>query len=325
MELTIKISKDDCKYSYDSVKSLLRKFKELEKSKDKIKQFTFNLLDIDENCSELSLAIIWRYALFYRELKCQKKIIYPKSKKRLFIGTHFFDRLTGDKDNNFNSFIPIHFETFTPLRPVIGQLDTEIEKIISETIKGTLETNNEFHKEIKTHIIEVLNNAFDHSESTSDAGSVCIVKSRDEMTFCTIDMGQGIKRSFLDNPNLKEEYIKKPDQDIIFEATNFKVSCNPENKRNPKYNYSNGGIGLYFLREFIRLHKNCQLVIISNKGYYYINSQGKEKKRNFVDTQWPGTIVFFTVQLNQKKSIEYQELSKKYIDERDVNYLNIVK
>jgi hypothetical protein len=137
-------------------------------------------------------------------------------------------------------------------------------------------------------------------------------------------MGQGMKQSFLNNKKLKSIYQNLSDQDIIEKATGFRISCNPSSARNPNYSYSNGGIGLFFLKEFVRFHKQCYLVIISQKGYYYIDGNGKEIKKNFSNAEWKGTAVHFKLNLNQDKNPEYESLINNFINEFDEASISIV-
>lgn len=327
MVKNVTLTSEDIGSDYKSIKSLLKKLNEIETERCGITKLNIHIdADLDES-NQLSLAIIWRYALVFRELDCDKEITYSRSNISFFEKTHFLDRLTGKENQNTNPNIPIHFESFSTLKQNNNESERTIEAIFSNKVKPILNEDKEFHKEVRIQILEILDNAFNHSNSQNDAGAVCATKQNkktDTLSFCVIDMGQGVKQSFLTNPALKEKYNSSSDEDMIFEATKFRVSCNPDTNPKPNYNHSNGGIGLYFLKEFIKTHKGSSLVIVSNKGYYYIDSEKREKKRNFVDTTWPGTVVYFRTQLADSKSSEYKAVVQKYLDTIDNEYLNIV-
>ncbi|MDP3733157.1 MAG: hypothetical protein Q8Q91_01315, partial [Candidatus Daviesbacteria bacterium] len=203
--------------------------------------------------SDLSLGIIWGLALNYKDIKCDEKlIIFPPDKGNFFKDRKFFDRLTGVATKNpLSSAVPLNLETFNPSRPnsVYLNADKDIEKVFNQAAASFLSSDNSFHKELKTHMYEVITNSFDHSELQLEAGVICTLNKNGLLDFCVIDRGQGIKNSFLKNPILKNVYASMSDGQIINKATDLGVSCNPKIARNLNYKYTNGGIGLYFLRE----------------------------------------------------------------------------
>lgn len=326
MERKITINRQDMGFSYDSVKSLISKLSIADKQKVSFNNLIMELDFDKDDVSNLGLAILWRQLYDLNSLKCKKHIKYQDSTHGFFDQRHFFDRLTGNKSSFLRSpSIPLHFETFNPIRAKESSRAEEVSKIFSDATKDFLEKTNDFHREIKIHIAEVINNAFDHSNSTKEAGSICYFdESTGFLDFCVADMGQGIKNSFIKNNLIKAEYISLQDEEVISRATNFLVSCNPTIARNPEYPYSNGGIGLFFLREFVKKHKNCYLVIISKKGYYYVDGNNREKRRNFIDTEWGGAVVSFRVDVRQNKSQAYSDLIGTHMDRLENNALSRV-
>jgi hypothetical protein len=322
MELKIRVTPQDLGFSYESVKSLLRKINEVENNKENITKLSFHLdakIDVKDSF-EPSLTMLWRIAEYYRKLDCPKEFVYKGSTQKLLHEAHFLDRLTGKKTSFLTSVnVPIHYETFSPYRPKkTSSVDLEIENVISETTKKSFDLKNDFHKEVKTHMFEIINNAFDHSESESDAGVASFLRvekngDKGRLSFCVADMGQGVKMSFKKNPGLWSKFQKLSDAEVLSEITKLRVSCNPTSSRHPNYEYSNGGLGLYFLKEFVKAHKNSAMVLISNKGYYYIDSSGREKIRNLEDVNWPGLVVHFVTNLKQQKNEEYLRMIRESV------------
>lgn len=308
MKIDIKLDLHDIGFQYDSVKSLLTKFSEIQKvDKSQLEEFRVR---IPEKVHDLSLALIWRLMRHYQDLPCKKGIYYPNKIKQHLDKRHWFDRLTGRKSEEASSDVPVNYETFAPF----ANMDEETggvtaEKVYDNSMNLTLDMEKEICSEIKIHIHEILNNVFNHSKLKHEAGIVCET-NKDIISICTVDMGQGIKNSFLSNPTFRNEFLPLPDEEAIRRATKFKTSCNPEHSPHPHYKTKNAGIGLYFLKKFAMMHRNGQFIIISKKGYYYVDCEGREIQKNFVDIEWPGTLVYFRVNLNQSLSPEYMELAQ---------------
>ena len=316
MQLDVIIGRDSMGFTYESVKSLLSKFSEIEKNRAALTKLKI-ILDVEPSqFNELGAAFLWRFARHQQSLKCEKEIRYSERILPLLENRHFLDRLTGKTTKTFSESVPIHYESFRPLR--IGAKEKgfkSVEDVYNDAIKTTLDKKNDFQREFGIHILEVINNTFDHSESENEAGIVC-VKDNQMMTVCAVDMGQGIRKSFLTNPSLRDEYLRVPEEKIIERASNFRTSCNPSSNRHPKYgSTANGGIGLYFLKEFIKLHKESQLIIVSGKGYYYVDGTGREKIKNLKEYGWPGTLVYFRTNVSQAANPEYKNLTQKYLVE----------
>ncbi len=122
---------------------------------------------------------------------------------------------------------------------------------------------------MEVHILELLANAFDHSQSEVEATCLYTMKNKTFLDFCVVDDGQGIRPSFLKNPALRNFFESLNDVAAIEKATEFRITCNPKDAPNPAYSHKNGGIGLYFLRQFVELHRHSQLIIISHRGLFY--------------------------------------------------------
>ncbi len=326
MDLIIDIENSDTKSTYSSIKSLLNKFNSIEINKQNLKSLTVRL-DFDEP-SDISQAILWRYSFYLKkQLSCPKQFrIVNKNNLRHLRQNAFFNRLVGPKNDllSFDNLNPLHFETFKPYTEEGSPSEDYLESLFASTLDKYLNKEDPFHREVRVQIKEILNNAFDHSQSVSDAGLICKVDDA-KISFSLCDMGQGFKSSFISNPALKEKYAGFQDQEIIEKATGFKISCNPSEMPNPNYNHRNAGSGLFFLRKFVELHRENKLVIISNKGYFYLDGQGRLKLRNFVNAAWPGAVVFLEFGKDQVKNEEYIDLCKRsYDDEVDTSYVTVV-
>lgn len=310
MEVHIDVGKEDIGFKYESIKSLLEKFSEVEKRQADIALLRVSLGIGTDKLHELSEALVWRIMRHYQSLSCKKEVMYSQNVKFELENVRFLDRLTGKKtQKTTDGSVPVDFETFEPFRGRKTEQNTiSAEDVYQKAMKETLSPDDEFHNEISNNIYEILNNVFDHSELSNEAGIICVKSDSGVISVCAVDMGQGIKSSFMSNPYLGEDFSKIPDEDMILKATKFKSTCNPRHARNPNYvETTNGGIGLYYLKNFSRMHRDGQLVIISNKGYYYTDHTGREKTRNFQTVSWPGTLVFFRVNLKQKLNPKYVE------------------
>lgn len=318
MKISIKIEKQDLGFSPKQIKSLLSKLDLIKKAVagDNV---DVNLDFEVKNANELSVAIIWRYLHEYKKLPCEKKITYRGVTQKYFDERHFFDGLTGKKTSIFSSSVPINYDTFSPVRPTHDDTQNEeINRIFKDSTKGVLDISREFESEVRTHMTECVQNAFDHSESEhiKPAGVICSLSDTNMLDFCVIDMGQGIRKSFLSNPALKPVYLDLNDIDLIIKATQKNISCNPASNPNPAYTYGNGGIGLYYLKEFVSMHPGSSMVIISGNGYYHTQYKKIEKTAH-IKTLWPGTIVYFRIKLGQQKNEQYKALSAAFVEEFD--------
>lgn len=326
MNIKIEINKHDLGSSPKRVRSLLLKLNQIDTVKPS-DTLEINLNFDKKEANELSTAIIWKRLNEAKDLSCKKNIKYKGgTTEKYFNERHFFDSLTGKKLILQSPTVPINYETFSPIRPTHdANQNSEINKIFAESTNGILDPKNEFEKEVRVHMVECVQNAFDHSESmgTKLAGIICSLdKEKKMLDFCIIDVGQGIRKSFLSNPFLKESYLKLDDCNAIVQATRKNISCNPSGYPNPAYTFSNGGIGLYYLNKFIQMHPTSSMVIVSDKGYYYTEYGGNKEKLAKLTVKWPGTIVYFRIKLGQNKSDTYRALGAAYVEEfdnRDIN------
>jgi len=314
MNLGITIGRKDVGFQYDKIKSLLRKFDQIEKHKNVLEQLSIQLELPKDEYHELSTGIIWRLARHYQNLPCRKYIGSTKEVAESLSRKGFWDDLTGTKRRKIMpDFIrvPIDLTSFAPIRQKTARAKTqEAESIFKNAMLSTIDEANEFHGEVSHNILEILTNAFDHSEHASEAGIICTMnESSGIINACVVDMGQGIRKSLLTNPNIRSEYIGAEEHDLLKRVTQYRVSCNPNDSPHPNYPLAgNAGMGLYYASLLSRKHRDGKLIVISGKGYYYTDYEGREIIRSLGDVTWPGTIVFFQVNLKQKLCSEYRDI-----------------
>lgn len=312
MKQVLEITDKEIGFQYNAVKNLLTKFAEIKAIEDKLEGLHIRINYNPNSSNELSNALLWRQLREWQNIpNLHKTIVVNKDAKIELDKRHFFDRLIGRKVDLTSNDIPFHFETFSPFR---DEVDSEgkqnVDEIYEHYIKPKLNVSTDIEKEVEIHILEVLNNVFNHSNTNLDAGFVSSKKESGVLSVCTVDIGQGIKKSFTSNPHLVKDYKHLSDESVIKKATSFRTSCNPIYSRHPEYKSTrNAGIGLYYLKKFSSMHIDGQLVIMSDKGYYYVDGR-KEIIRNFGQYDWPGTLVYFRVNLNQKVNPKYIELAQ---------------
>lgn len=147
--------------------------------------------------------------------------------------------------------------------------------------------NPALKKKIVKNLWEIISNSLLHSESKSGV-SICgqfyPQKGYFELAFC--DNGLGIA-----NVVKSHDYIKKSDEDYkcIIWATQEGTSTKPQN--------ISGGLGLYILKEFIKLNKGA-LQIISGNGYFG-NTEGINPVPNRLKNYISGTIVNLRIIFDQ--------------------------
>jgi hypothetical protein len=327
MQFVLKLNKINMGFQVESIKNLLGDFARCEES-IKVGQTDDVVMDITEMPSdpnELAVILAWYLAIDLSKFNVKKSIKFRNENLKALDEAHFFDRLTGHASSFFGANVPINLETFIPVHAMKAQ-DAKIAEIVTKNTQKHLTQQSRFHSEVRTHMIEVINNAFDHSQTSRAATSLCKFRTRNEklfMDFCTLDAGIGMKKAFLSNPKLRANFINLSDEEIISQATDYRVSCNPGSHPNPNYKVQNGGIGLYYLREFIRLHNDSRLVIISGKGYYYLDSTGKIIKKS-LSQEFAGTVVYFRTNLKQDYSASYSDLSDKFVSDFDDAQLDVV-
>jgi len=313
MNLDIVIRHEDVGFRYEEIKSLLSKFRSIEINKQQLQGITLTIDLNAQDCHELSGGLIWRLARYYQNLKLEKKLYSQPEAEEVLKNWHFFDSLTGQHSTDISKDVPLHLESFTPFRNLKETVNgTSAEQVYKNAMKTALNKDDPLHHEVSIGILEIINNVFDHSEHKTEAGIICSKKeSSRHIAICAVDMGQGIKSSFLTNPFLRNDFISLSDEKAIEQATHFNVSCNPGIARNPNYPITtNAGMGLYYLKTLAKMHRDGQLIIISGKGYYYVDHEGREIKRNFQSESWPGTLVYFRVDLTQPLNPKFQDLAQ---------------
>lgn len=255
--------------------------------------------------SDLGLVLIWTKLRELTDFPCKKILKYSKGSTEYFDERHFFDRLVLDNTSSFFSKkVPFHFNSFN-----LKENEDETANKIALVSKASIE-NMPLGSETKVHILELVSNAFHHSQATIDVG--CISKfnfNNGIFEFYIADQGKGIRNSFSRNEAIWPEYSSYSEAEIIEKAADQYVTCNPKNAR--QYEHKNSGIGLYFLREFC-LHHGGHVVIISGRGYYYIDKVRVKKK--LLTTPWQGTIVAFRSDL-KRVSQDYTAIKDKFMDE----------
>lgn len=321
--MEIKIDKSDLGITPKHVRSLLQKLAQLQAMSGDT-DFEVHLNFEAKDTNELSLTLIWKALLHCKDLPCKKMIRYKGGSARHFDERHFFDSLTDRPSSIFSSQVPINYETFDPVRPT--RESTQNEEIFETLDNATLKIfkeGNPFHQQIRIQMIECIQNAFDHSNSAAGnkAGVVCTVNTHKSLEFCVVDMGQGIKESFVSNEALRDNYAPLSHAEAIEQATQKNTSCNPAAFPHKDYSSGNGGIGMYWLKEFVRNHIDGLAIIISDEGYYTTQYQGKQSKKVTLQQSWPGTLIYFRVALEQEKSPEYKKLTGEFVEEFDSTIL----
>jgi anti-anti-sigma regulatory factor len=315
MIIKIGLSRQRLGFSPDIIKLILEEFSKVENYDPQRNQLLIDFRKVT-TISNLALMLIWKLTMRCKENGFKGTLILPKKEGKLQLsGRRFFDRLTGIKSPNQGSkTTKVDFETFrNPDDKVANQKETDL---LKELAGGFLNKKNPFHGEVGTQILEMFANAFDHSRSKENAVCLCTLSPTGLLDFCVCDEGIGIRNSFVSNPIFANEYRKMKDVKIIEKATEFKTTCNPSEARNPSYKYSNGGIGLFFLRKFVELHGNSQLIIISQNGFFSCQSHGKIRSQD-LEKPWGGTIVMLRTNINQDKSSAYQEIGGEYVNSID--------
>lgn len=317
MKIRIDLSAKRLGTSPDVFKRIISEFSKIEKNKSELTEFIIDIHEIKE-VSLPALTLLKILAKKYKEIPCKKWFLRAHKTKepKVFDESHFFEDLTGKKDEFGNESFLIHFESIT--REMANEQATEL---FEKTTKKFLDKDNDLHKEIAIHIQEIFENAFIHSNSKEE--SKCLCRKRGKIfEICVCDQGQGMKNSFLQNLKIAEIYRKMCNAEIIDEATKLGSTCNPENARNPKYkNIKNSGMGLYYARKFIEFHKNSRLLIFSGDGLLFVENGGKMKKLSIKNTPWNGTLVFFQTDLSQEISKKYKEILTPFEENDEISYL----
>lgn len=258
-----------------------------------------------DQASELALVLMWCKFRKVKDIKCNKVLNYSETSAKYFDERHFFDRLFHKPNTIFSKSIPFHFSTFN-LKDDEDEIANKISNLTKQSI-GHLPLASETMIQIQ----ELVSNAFHHSKANIDVGCVSRFNTNGTFEFYIADQGNGIRKSFSRNKAIWDKYAELNDTEIIEKSTEKYVTCNP--RESPQYQHSNSGIGLYFLKEFSTL-QNGHLVIISGRGYYYIDK--KKVKKKTLTNPWPGTVVAFKANLSQFTK-EFELIKIKYLEDFD--------
>ena len=175
----------------------------------------------------------------------------------------------------FNEKHIIKLKRFNGTESVIESLAVEW---IETSIFPYITVDNALEKKIVRNIWEIIQNAIVHSENKhgiSACGQFYPLKNYFEIAFC--DFGIGIPKKIksfaeLNNLNNDSDYIE------------WSLG-----KGNSTLNKPNAGMGLYFLRQFIKINQGNFQIISGNGFFGHINSPVEEKVSlsNIID----GTLV----------------------------------
>lgn len=154
-------------------------------------------------------------------------------------------------------------------------------------------------KKFRESVFEIFSNAVIHSRTKLGIFSCGQnYPSQKKLDFCIADLGIGIRRNLLETLNL----------DLSPEVA---IDWATRDSNTTKKGRIPGGLGLKLLSEFIKRNKG-RLQIISDSGYWSLDSNGIEKK--LLPGVFPGTVV--NVEINTSDEESYflsAELSEKDI------------
>lgn len=225
------------------------------------------------------------------------EIIVPKKEivKSVLSKNNFFPTFTNLVKLNDISQSVIEYEKFS-----LDELEKQnifFEKLLEDGIlktKGVTNLSDKVLKNVSKNIIELFDNAREHSKSTQGiyiAGQ--FFPQKHKFDFTIVDMGIGIVQ------NVNRFLDKKLSPG---EAINWAIQ-----KQNSTREGEPGGLGLALLKELI-LKSNGRLEVISNNGYYFIENQKESYKT--LDVEFEGTLINIEFNINDKKYFLKEELEK---------------
>ena len=210
---------------------------------------------------------------------CQSyEIVQPKKEdvKTVLSKNNFFPQYTSLPKLNDSSQSVIEYEKFE-----LNDLDKQnifFDRLIADELlkkKGVTNLSEKVLKIVSQNIIELFDNAREHSKSTKGiyiAGQ--FFPKKHKFDFTIVDTGVGIVK----NVNLfLDEKLKSGE--AIFWAIQKQHSTRVGEP---------GGLGLALLKELI-MKSNGKIEIISSDGYYFIKNQ-KESYEN-LDMSFEGTLI----------------------------------
>lgn len=152
--------------------------------------------------------------------------------------------------------------------------------------KGFPQVTDRLKNRIIQSLMEVVNNSLIHAEATN--GIFCCGQAflqNNSIKLSIVDTGIGIRRK------IEKETGVKMNSDMAIEWAIKKG--NTTKKGIP------GGLGLDFLREFVRLNRGS-LLIVSDRGYWsYVNEKASSSR---IEKPFPGTAVTITINTADKSS-----------------------
>jgi hypothetical protein len=314
--IKINLSKKRLKSSFEDISLIFSEFQKLQTKRGK-DSFIIDMEKIEElhNFPQL---LIWILSEKYKNLGCKKSFKLPKETivLRQMRDAHFLDRLTGIPTLSKKYDYPINFESFSVLNKSSIEANQVIERITKSLLSGYLDhSESEFDSELSLHVQEIINNAFDHSQSREEVVCLFSINKEGILDFSIYDGGQGFKKSFTSNPSLSQFFSSLSDSESIERATKEGVSCNPKSLPHPKYKKGNAGFGLYFLRKFIETHPIGKIAIISKKGYFSVGNSDKMVLRDSLNP-FEGTIISFRIKLQKERSDEFKKYVERYMSDK---------
>ena len=258
------------------------------------------------------MLIIHEYCNQYKSFKhFPIRIRFPHTRSLAFQSlekAHFIDELFPNAEyTRMNKMeFPLHLKSFLQ-----GDKRYELHQKIQEGVAkliGNYISPGKFSNEVKIVLMEIMNNAADHSFTKNNIKGVADFSQRSNtLFFCIQDDGQGFKESFLSHPDLRESYVNLTDSDCLLSALNLGISCNPAENKNPKYSIENAGQGLYMMKILIENHEDCDFIIISRKGCIFTKKDGKIDQIN-LPFDVKRTFIFCKIKMYDNFSSQYRSV-----------------
>ena len=179
----------------------------------------------------------------------------------------------------------------------LGKQNIFFEKLLKDDMlktKGVTNLSDKVLKNVSKNIIELFDNAREHSKSTQGiyiAGQ--FFPQKHKFDFTIVDMGVGIAKNVNSFLGVKLE---------AGEAINWAMT-----KQNSTRVGEPGGLGLALLKELI-MKSNGKLEVVSNDGYYFIKNQ--KEAYETLGVEFEGTIINIEFNIDGKKYFLKEELEK---------------
>lgn len=237
------------------------------------------------------LLIIAEYALLQRKHKTEStlycnranRIIVNKSGLAKYISNEYTEQ------KHIEETIDYHVAPFAKITS--SRLDEHVMKMVNYF--RTFCIGKEMSM-INIVIAELLNNAFDHSESLIDATSFCWYNpSHDTITIAIADLGIGI-------PERVNRFLKEHNKATLSskDAVNWAIQPKATTKSSPQ----NRGAGINNIIDFVTANKS-KLQIYSNDVRFFANSHKKALYTNPIK-HFRGTIVEVDVRIKNLPTLD---------------------